>query len=105
MKNENEGFKNRIIKNIRNLFEHEQENYYKPVRVDFWNNNYTEHESNSDRNKTLSVKENFNKIRPYLKDIINNLKKFDTWKAQLTIAINLISSEDNDEERCKAFKK
>ena len=62
----------------------------KPVRVGFWNNNYIEYES---------------KIRPYLKDIINNLKKFDTWKAQLTIAINLISSEDNDEERYKAFKK
>ena len=33
------------------------------------------------------------------KDIINNLKKFDTWKIQLTIAINFISSKDNDKER------
>ena len=33
-----------------------------------------EHESNSDRNKTLSEEEDLNKIRPYLKDIINNLK-------------------------------
>ena len=55
--------------------------------------------------KHYQLKKIFNKIRPYLKDIINILKKFDTWKAQLTIAINLISSEDNDEERCKAFKK
>ena len=39
------------------------------------------------------------KIRPYLKDIINNLKKSDTWKIQLTIANNFISSIDNDEER------
>ena len=38
------------------------------------------------------------KIRPYLKDIINNLKKSDTWKIQLTIANNFISSIDNDEE-------
>ena len=36
--------------------------------------------SNSDKNKTLSVKEYLNKISPYLKDIINNLKKSDTWK-------------------------
>ena len=40
-----------------------------------------------------------NKIRPYLKDIINNLKKSDIWKIQLTIANNFISSIDNDEER------
>ena len=40
-----------------------------------------------------------NKIRPYLKDVINNLKKSDTWKIQLTLAINFISSIDNDEAR------
>ena len=34
-----------------------------------------------------------------MKDIINNLKKPDTWKIQLTIANNFISSIDNDEER------
>ena len=35
----------------------------------------------------------------YLKDIINNLKKLDAWKIQLTIANNFISSLHNDEER------
>ena len=40
----------------------------------------------------------------FLKDI-NNLKKSDTWKIQLTIANNFISSIDNDEERVNAFKK
>ena len=30
---ENEANKNRIIKDIRNLFEHEEEGYYKPVAV------------------------------------------------------------------------
>ena len=29
---------------------------------------------------------------------MNNLKKSDTWKIQLTVAINFISSKDNDEE-------
>ena len=37
-------------------------------------------------------------MSPYLKDIINNLKKSGTWKIQLTIANNFISSIDNDEE-------
>ena len=39
-----------------------------------------------------------NKARPYLKDIINNDKTSDTRKIQLTIANNLISSIDNDED-------
>ena len=38
-------------------------------------------------------------IKSYMKDIMNNLKKFDTCKSQLTIAINFISSRDTDEER------
>ena len=58
----------------------------------FWSNNY------SDRNKILSAEEYLNKIKPYLKDIINDLKKFDMWKIQLTIAAKFISSKDNDEE-------
>ena len=29
---------------------------------------------------------------------MNDLRKSDTWKIQLTTAINLISSKDNDEE-------
>ena len=31
-------------------------------------------------------------------DIINNLQKSHTWKIELTIAINFISSKDNDKE-------
>ena len=98
---ENKTIKDIIVRNIRNLFENEEEeNYCKPVRLsNFWSNNYIEDESNGDRNKALSVEEYLNKIRPYLKDIINNLKKSDTWKIQLTIANNFISSIDNDEER------
>ena len=30
--------------------------------------------------KKLSVEEYLNKVNPYLKDIINNLKKSETWK-------------------------
>ena len=33
-----------------------------------------------------------------MKDIINNLKKSQTWKIELTIANNFISSVNNDEE-------
>ena len=61
-----------------------------------WIKNYIEYESNGDRNKTLLVEEYLNKIITYLKDI-NNLRKSDTCKIQLIIAINSISSKYNDE--------
>ena len=40
-----------------------------------------------------------NKSRPYLKDIINDLNKSDTWKIQLKIAINFLSHRETDEVR------
>ena len=98
-RNSNKAIKDIILRDIKNLYEHEGESYHKPVRVNnFWINNYIEYESNSDRNRTISVEEYLNKIRLYLKDIITNLKKSNTWKIQLTIADNSIFSIDNDEE-------
>ena len=58
LKKENEVIKDRIIRNVRSLLEHEEENYYKSLRVgDSWNNNYIEYESNGDRNKILFIEE------------------------------------------------
>ena len=66
----------RIIRDIKNLLEQE-EDYCKPVRVrSLFSNIYIEYENNGDRNKTLSIKEYHDEIKPYLKDI-NNLKKSD----------------------------
>ena len=65
----------------------------------FWSNNYIEYKCNNDISKTVSVEEYLNKIRPYLRYIINNLKKYDTLKTQLTNPNNFISSLDNDEDR------
>ena len=55
-------------------------------------------ESNSDKNENLSVKEYLNKIKPYLRDMIIDLQKSDTWKVQLAIAIAFVSSKNIDEE-------
>ena len=47
----------------------------------------------------LPVEEYLNKIRPCLRDLVNDLKQSDTWKIQLTITINFISSKgDSDED-------
>ena len=93
--------KYRIIRDIRTLFEQQEEkDYYKPKRVsNFWNNYYIEHESNSDKNRNLSLDEYLYKIKPYMRNIIIDLQNSDTWKNQLTIAINFISSKDAEEER------
>ena len=70
-----------------------------PERVgNFWTNNYTEYENNGDRNKTLSIEEYLNKVKPYSKSIINDLKKSVALKIVLTIGLNFISSKDNDEK-------
>ena len=51
-----------IIRDIINLFDHEDESYYKPVKVDnIFSNNYVEYGSYSNRNKTLSVEEYIHK--------------------------------------------
>ena len=64
----------------------------------FWSSNYIEYKSNDDKSKTLSVEEYLHEIRQYLKEIINTLRRFDTWKIQLKIANHFLFSTDNDEE-------
>ena len=43
--------------------------------------------------------EYFNKIKPYLRNVIIDLQNSDTWKGQSTIEVNFISSKVIDEER------
>ena len=70
-----------IIRDIRTLFEQEEKDHYKPINAgNFWNNNYIKYKSSGHRNKTLSVKEYLDKIKPYLGDMIINLQKSYTWK-------------------------
>ena len=90
---------NSIIRDIKTLFLQEEEYYCKTVIIsNVRNNDYIKYESNSDRNKNVSVKEYLNVIKPYLKDMIIDLQISDMWKIQLTIAINFISSKDVDEQ-------
>ena len=92
--------KNKIIRDIKTRFEQEEENYYKPKRAsNFWNKNYVEYESNCDENSDLSLNVYLNKIKPYFRDLTINLQNSDTWKIQLTIAINFIYSKDTEEKR------
>ena len=73
--------RDRIISDIWRLSEQEEQKLYKPKGVrNFWNNNYTEHESSRDRDSNLSLDKCLNKTEPYLRKIITNFQKSDTWK-------------------------
>ena len=99
----NEGIKYIVPRSIKKLSEYkkEKENYCKPVKVNtFWNNDYIDYKSNGDKNKKLSAEEYLNKIGLFLRDLLNDRKQSESWKIQVTMTINFISSKDyNDEDR------
>ena len=98
LKKENKEIRDIIIRDIRSPFEQE-DHHYKPMKVgNFWNIIYIEYESNGSRNKNVSLKEDLEKIKPYLKHIIIDFQGPDTWKILLTIAISFIYSKDAEEE-------
>ena len=83
--------KDGMIRDMRTLFEQE-EDYYEPKRLSkFWNNNYIKYQG---KNRNLSFDECLNKIEAYLRNIIIALQNFDTWKIRLIIAKKIISSVD-----------
>ena len=49
-------------------------------------------------NSNLSLDEYLNKTKPYLRKIVIDLQNSDTWKIQLTIAINFVSWNCTKEE-------
>ena len=107
LKKEIKRIKDIVLRNTKNLFEHEkEENYYKTIRVNnLWSNNYIEYKSKGDTIRILLVEKYLHKIRPYLRDIVNDPKQSYTLKNQLTITINFISfKDDNDEERLMQSK-
>ena len=107
LKKEIKEIKDIILRDIKNIFEYEkeEENYYKPLRVNnVWSNDYIEYKNNGYKNRILSVEEYPDKIRPYLKDIINDLKRPGTWKIQLTTSINFISYRNDNEDRVMQSK-
>ena len=71
------------IRSIKNFFDFStDEDYYKPIIIDgVFNGNYIQYESMGDedredenKDKNLSVEEYLHKIKPYLRDLINNHK-------------------------------
>ena len=77
------------IRGVRHLFDlSNDEDYYKPIRTkDAFNNNYIEHKSIGDKDKTLTIKECLDMIRLYLIDITNDHKTQGEWKIHLKMTM------------------
>ena len=64
-----------------------REDDYKPIIVNgTFNNDYIQYESKGDKDKTLTINEYLDMIRPYLVHMINDHKTQSEWKIQLTAA-------------------
>ena len=50
------------------------------------------------KNRSLWLDKYLNKIKPHVRNIIINFQNSDSWKIQLPVAINFISSKDVEEE-------
>ena len=65
----------RGIRDVRSLFNQFDKDYYKSIRTEIaFNGTYIEYESKGHKDKTLSPKECFDMIKPYLSDIITIIK-------------------------------
>ena len=78
------------IKDVKYMYDDIYDDYYKLIRTgNAFSSNCIEYESNADKDKLLWIKVYLDKIKPYLRNMINNLMTEDEWKTQLIMAINL----------------
>ena len=74
-----------------------EEDYYKPTEVkSAFDDNYVLYESRGDKNTELALYEYFDKIKPHLKDMIDDYKSKGEWKIQITMRIIFISFIDKN---------
>ena len=88
-----------ITYGLNYLFNDVNENdYYKPQEIkSAFDGNYILYESKGDKDAKLALWEYFNKIIPYLRDVIDNHKAKGEWKIQLVMQIIFVSFIDANE--------
>ena len=75
-----------------------EEDYYKPTEVkSAFDGNYVLYESRGDKDANLALYEYFEKIKPHLKDMIDDYKSKGELKIQVTMRIIFISFIDKNE--------
>ena len=82
------------------LFNELNEDYYKPIAVkSAFDGSYILYESKGDKDNKLAIHENFDIIRSYLKDMIDDYKTKGEWKIQISMQIIFVSFADANETR------
>ena len=77
-----------------------EEDYYKPTEVkSAFDGDYVLYESRGDKDRKLELYEYFDKIKPHLKDMINDYKSKGEWKIQITMRITFIFFIDKNETK------
>ena len=95
-----------IIYGLDYLFnELNEEEYYKPTEVkSAFDGSYMLYESRGDKDAKLALHEYFDKIKPYLKDMIDDYRSKVEWKIQMTMRIIFISFIDKNETQVMHIK-
>ena len=74
-----------------------EEDYYKPTEVKSpFDGNYVLYESRGDKDGKLALYEYFEKVKPHLKDMVDDYKSKGEWKIQITMRIIFISFIDRN---------
>ena len=76
-----------------------KDDYYKPTEVkSTFDDTYVLYASNGDKDGLLYIFEYFQKIKPYLRDLIDFYNTKHDWKTQLSMQISFNSYTDNNVE-------
>ena len=74
-----------------------EEDYYEPKELrSAFDGSYTLYESRADKDNMLAIYEYFDKIKPYLKDMIDDYKSKGEWKIQLVMRVIFVSFIDKN---------
>ena len=75
-----------------------EEDYYEPKEIkSAFDGSYVLYESRGDKDNMLAIYEYFDKIKPYLKDMIDDYKSKGEWKIQLVMRVIFVSFIDKNE--------
>ena len=75
-----------------------EEDYYEPKEIkSAFNGSYVLYESRRDKDANLALFEYFEKIKPYLRDMIDDYKSKGEWKIQTVMGIIFVSFVDKNE--------
>ena len=75
-----------------------EEDYYEPKEIrSAFDGSYILYESRGDKDNMLAIYEYFDKIKPYLKDMIDDYKSKGEWKIQLVMRVVFVSFIDKNE--------